>query len=176
VEVADSLGAPYVLTLEYGPVADLSLVQRLHREDGVEREDAAAWERFRLVTEGPRGGRALTELYGGRAPQGVAPFKLFELVPGALLEVHAEPGAQVQAFATIRTPLGRDFDFPIHRRADASGVARIRVPYATDGAAPTGALEAWQVSAGGRTRDVAVPEAAVREGGVVSVDLAAGAP
>jgi asparagine N-glycosylation enzyme membrane subunit Stt3 len=172
VEVADALGAPYVLTVEFGPAGYQGLTQRLHREDGVEREDVPHWERFRLVTEGPRGGRPLAEIYGGQGLPGVSPYKLFERVAGAVLEIHAAPGAAVEAVATVRTPIGRQFRFPIHRVAPADGVVRLRVPYATDGAAPTGAIGPWRVSTGASRREVAVSEAAVREGLAIPVDLA----
>jgi dolichyl-diphosphooligosaccharide--protein glycosyltransferase len=169
VEVSEALGAPYVLTMEFGAVGYQGLTQRLHREDGVEREDLPHWERFRLVTEGPRGGRPLSDMFSAAALPGVEPYKLFERVAGAVLEVHAAPGAGVEAVAVIRTPLGRQFRFPVHRKADAEGVARIRVPYATDGAAPTGAIGPWRVTADGAAHLVDVSEAAVREGQVVTV-------
>lgn len=171
--VADALGSRYVLTVEYGPVGYQGLAQRLHREDGTEREDLPHWERFRLVTEGPRGGRPLTDLYQGAALPGVAPYKLFERVEGAVLEVHATPGAAVEALATVKTPVGRTFHFPIHRTADASGVVQIRVPYASDGVAPTGAIAPWRVSFDGAAHAVDVSDAAVREGRVIRVGAAA---
>jgi dolichyl-phosphooligosaccharide-protein glycotransferase len=171
VETADALGARYVLTVEFGPAGYQGLTQRLHREDGVEREDVPHWEHFRLVTEGPRGGRPLAEIYGGAGLPGVSPYKLFERVAGAVLEVHAEPGAAVEAVAVVRTPIGRQFRFPIHRTADADGVVRLRVPYATDGAAPTGATGPWRVTVGDRRGEAAVSEAAVREGLAVPVEL-----
>jgi len=171
--VADALGARYVLTVEYGPVGYQGLTQRLHREDGAEREDLPHWERFRLVTEGPRNGRPLTDLYQGAALPGVAPYKLFERVEGAVLEVYAAPGASVEALATVKTPIGRTFRFPIHRRADETGVVRIRVPYASDGAAPTGAIAPWRVTIDGAAHAVDVSDAAVREGHVIRVGAAA---
>lgn len=169
VEVAGALGARYVLTVEFGPAGYLGLTHRLHREDGVEREDALHWEHFRLVTEGPRGGRPLSDIYGGAGLPGVSPYKLFERVEGAVLEVHAAPGAAVEAVTTVRTPIGRQFRFPIHREAGADGVVRMRVPYATDGAAPTGAIGPWRVQVGGNEHSVAVSEADVREGRTIVV-------
>jgi dolichyl-diphosphooligosaccharide--protein glycosyltransferase len=169
VDLADELGARYVLTVEFGPTGYQGLTQRLHREDGVEREDLPHWEHFRLVTEGPRGGRPLSEIYGGARPPGVAPYKLFERVAGAVLEVHGAPGAAVAADAVVRTPLGRVFHFPIHRQIGVDGVVRLRVPYATDGAAPTGAIEPWRVDVDGARYAVAVSDADVREGRVVPV-------
>jgi hypothetical protein len=169
--VARELGARYVLTVEYGPAGALGLTQRLHREDGIEREDAPAWQRFRLVTEGPRGGRSLAEIYGGSSPPGVVPFKLFEVVEGAVLEVRTAPGAEVRASTVIRTPIGRSFEYALVRRADASGVVRIRVPYATDGVGPSTTEWPWQVQSGDTILDVHVSESAVRDGGVVRVDF-----
>lgn len=169
--IADRLGARYVLTVEYGPTVNEGTTQRLHREDGRELPGQARWERFRLVTEGPRGGRPLTDLYGGAAMPGIPPFKLFERVAGAQLEIEAAPGTPVEAFTDVETPLGRRFRYVARGAATEDGVARLRVPYASDATTPVRAGR-WRVRAGGAALDVAVPEQAVLHGESVRVRAA----
>jgi dolichyl-diphosphooligosaccharide--protein glycosyltransferase len=166
--IADRLGARYVLTVEYGPAVNDGTTQRLHREDGRELPGQPRWERFRLVTEGPRGGRPLTDLYGGVAMPGVAPYKLFERVAGAQLEIEAEPGALVEAFVDVATPLGRTFRYVARGGAGDDGVAHLRVPYASDATTPV-RPGLWRVLAGDATYDVSVPEHAVLRGESVRV-------
>lgn len=161
--IADQLGARYVLTVEYGPAVNEGTTQRLHREDGRELPGQPRWERFRLVTEGPHGGRPLSDLYGGVAVPGVAPYKLFERVAGAQLEIEAEPGSAVEASVDVTTPLARRFRYVAHGVASEDGVARLRVPYASDATTPVRASR-WHVRADGATFDVAVPEQAVLRG------------
>jgi len=169
VQVADALGARYVMTVEYGPVDYRSLSQRLHRDDGLERNDLPRFEQFRLITEGPRGGRPLSAIYGGAAAPGVAPYKLFERVAGAVLEVHAAAGTPVEAKLILHTPLGRNFEYPANAIAGDDGVARLRVPYASQGATPVASREPWLVRVGDTTRPVAVSEEAVLHGDTVVV-------
>ena len=54
-------------------------------------------------------------------------------------------------------------------RADADGVARLRVPYASRESHEAFATGAWTVSVGDRSVEVEVDEAAVRGGGEVPV-------
>jgi dolichyl-diphosphooligosaccharide--protein glycosyltransferase len=124
---AEMLGARYVMTAEYGAVDYRSLTQRLHREDGLEREDSPRFAHFRLVAEGPRNGRPLSDLVGGAAAPGVAPYKLFEKVAGADLEVHAAPGSEVDATLVLYSPFGRHFEYVARAQAGDDGVAHLRV-------------------------------------------------
>jgi len=174
VRSAEALGARYVLTVEYGAVDYRSLSQRLHREDGLERDDSPRFEHFRLIAEGPRGGRPLTDLYQGFAAPGIAPYKLFEKVAGAVLEVHAAPGSEVAATLTLYSPFGRRFDYVARANAGDDGVARLRVPYASDGRTPVGAHGPWLVRADGATRPVPVSDEAVLDGATVVVAAAPG--
>jgi dolichyl-diphosphooligosaccharide--protein glycosyltransferase len=175
IESAEALGARYVLSMEYGAVDYRSLSQRLHREDGLEREDSPRFERFRLIAEGPRGGRPLTEFYRGAAPAGATPYKLFEKVTGAVLEVHAAPGSEVEAKLELHSPFGRRFEYVARASAGDDGVARLRVPYASDGRTPVGARGPWLIRVNGATRRVRVSEDAVVHGETVVVEAAAGA-
>jgi dolichyl-diphosphooligosaccharide--protein glycosyltransferase len=167
---AEALGARYVLSVEYGAVDYRSLSQRLHREDGLARDDSPRFERFRLIAEGPRGGRPLTDLFSGAAAPGIAPYKLFEKVAGAVLEVHAAPGSEVEAKLVLHSPFGRSFEYVASAYAGGDGIARLRVPYASDGKTPVGARGPWQVQADGATRAVPVGDDAVLRGETVVVE------
>jgi dolichyl-diphosphooligosaccharide--protein glycosyltransferase len=170
LSIADALGARYVMTLEYGPVDWRGLTQRLHREDGSGSPETPNWGAFRLVSEGPRGGQPLASIYGGSAPSDVAPFKLFERVAGAVLEVPAAPGEMAHAGIGLRTNLGRAIYYEAYGKAGDDGVARLRVPYAGDAATPTRTTGPWEVSvAGGASVTVEIPEAAVLEGRAIRV-------
>jgi hypothetical protein len=149
-----------------------SALHRLHLEDGLATSGAARWEHFRLITEGPAGGVPLTDVLG-IPHRRVIPYKLFEIVQGALLEVEAEPGEVVEASLTIATPLRRRFVYRAEAVAGADGRARLRVPYATDAVTPTHALGPWRVQAGAQRASVAVPESVVAQGAGVVVDLRA---
>jgi hypothetical protein len=173
LRTADALAARYVMTAEYGPVEYRSLTQRLHREDGLERDDAPRFERFRLVAEGPRGGRPLTDLYGGVAAPGVAPYKLFERVAGAVIEVRADAGTAVEAALALHSPFGREFRYVARAVAGTDGVARLRVPYASDAKTPVAAREPWELRVGDARLPVMISEEDVLQGATVPVALPA---
>jgi hypothetical protein len=120
------------------------------------------------VTEGPPSGISIGNLSQPR-PTGDIPYKLFEIVPGALLRVPAEPGAAVSAELTIRTPTLRRFTYRATAEADAEGVARLRVPYATETEAPARPLAPYAVRAGERAYEVVVSDVQVREGAAIDV-------
>lgn len=160
----------YVVTSWQPAYPPGSLLQRLHEEDGLESESARALGHFRLVAEGPAGGIPLASLLAPAGPEQTVPYKLFEVVPGAVLELEVEPGARVAASAAIETAGGRGFRYRARATADAAGVARIRVPYATEAAgAPARATSAWRIAAEGSVRCARVSERDVREGAVVRV-------
>jgi hypothetical protein len=98
------------------------------------------------------------------APRPTPPYKLFAVVPGALLEVPAPDGEEVRARLRLVTPTGRRFVFEARGVAGEDGRAHLRVPYPTRSSAPVRARGAWRVHAGGRTWAVAVPERAVLAG------------
>lgn len=169
LDEAERLGIRFVVTADYGGSDPTTLVNHLHRADGSALPGAPAFSRLRLVTEGPAGGRAPVELFGRRAPRPAIPYKLFEIVPGAVLEAEAEPGTPVSARLGLRSPLGRRFRWEARTTAGADGRARLRVPYATRGPHPTRALAPYRVEVGERAFAVPVPEAAVLEGATVAV-------
>jgi hypothetical protein len=141
---------------------------RLQRHDGA--GPGRRLRHFRLVTEGPAGGRPLGDLFGFPRPADVVPYKLFEIVPGAVLEVRGAPGAPVLASVEVRTPTGRRFEYEAQASVADDGVARLRVPYATAASAtPTRALGPWRVAVDGAEFAVDVSEADVLEGRSVPV-------
>jgi len=178
VELAHELGARYVVatpSASQGRIGD-----RLFRDDGQRRGRLPALRRFRLVTEGPIGGRPIQGVFASQVdrPADFVPYKLFEVVRGARLAIAAEPGALVEATLEVRTPAGRQFTYRTATRADDSGVARLRVPYSNaradaPGAAPPGEFDvvtepAWNIAIGGEAAGTLfVAERAVRGGLVV---------
>jgi hypothetical protein len=145
------------------------LLHRLHHDDGGEVDGQPALAHFRLVTEAPARGIALGSL-SGAAPRLVAsPFKLFEIVAGAQLEVRAAAGTTVRAEVEILSPTGRRFQYRASMRVPESGHARLRVPYATDGETPARTLARYRVTIGDTVHDVAVREEEVLTGAVVPI-------
>lgn len=169
VALAQRLRSPFVMTAAAPELTNETLLGRLHLSDGRQTLAAPSLARFRLVTEGPRGGRPLTDALGVPRAADAVPYKLYEIVPGAVLEAHAEPDAPVVAGVTIRTPVGRLFRYEARAAADANGVARIRVPYATDSRLPARPAGEYLVRAGSSEKSVAVSEDDVRAGRTISV-------
>ncbi|MDJ0867445.1 MAG: hypothetical protein QNK03_15145 [Myxococcota bacterium] len=165
VAIADRVRARFVVTAAGPGGAPRTLASRLQRDDGNATAELPRLERFRLITEGPRGGRPLTDLRGLRRPRRVVPYKLFEVVPGALLEVEAE--VPVEASITLVTPLGRRFSYRARAAPDADGVARLRVPYASQTEAPVRAAGPWKIRVGEREWSAAVSDAQVLSGAVI---------
>ena len=98
-------------------------------------------------------------------------YKLFGVVEGARLTLRGlPPGAPVAAAATIRTGIGREFQWQTTARADAGGTAVLRVPYAT-GANGTSTATPFRVGDRSRSVEVSVTEAEVAGGSAVEVKL-----
>jgi dolichyl-diphosphooligosaccharide--protein glycosyltransferase len=177
VAIAERLRARYVVTQLRG-VAGKSpgaLLAQLHTRDGAAAGGRPALERFRLITESPAAAtRPASTGLPLRRPKRSVPFKLFELVEGAVLEARGEPGELLVAEVRIATPVGRRFLFRAASSADASGIARVRVPYSTDALAPSPATGPYTARIGGASWRVRVPDAAVREGRVIRVPPARG--
>ena len=172
--LARRLRGRYVLTHSS---ADADTVEGwLHFGDGLAFESWPASGHFRLVAEGPQGGAHFSQRFqvapGERITgPAMAPYKLFEVVEGAVLLVAATPGEEVVASVELVTPAGRSQRYTSRARADSDGRARIRVPYATRGSRD-GAAQArgpYQVRTGGQRLAVAVPETAVQQGREVPV-------
>lgn len=169
VAIAEALRTPFLVTAEEGgDAAPLSMAHRLHRDDGSRTDTAAHLGRFRLVLEGPRGGVPISVAFETEL-RPTLPYKLFELVPGAILEVQTDPGAEVQAQIPVSTSSGRRFVFRAGTMADGAGIARLRVPYATESTGPTRAMAPYRVRSGRAVVLVNVPEDAVRSGATLRV-------
>ncbi len=124
------LSARYVATAaSLVPKSVQSMAHRLHRNDGSFERGSPQLGRFRLVTEGPVGGLGMSTVLGDDR-EAFAPYKLFEFVPGATIELQTEPRMQITAELPLRTPSGRRFVYRAASRADRNGRARLRVPYA----------------------------------------------
>ena len=125
-------------------------------------------ERFRLVAE-----------FEGPWPPTLAarmrePCRtlVFECVRGAVVSGLARPGAEVRLRVDLSDSDGRTLRYARAARADATGSYRLRVPYATEGAASRyraagDAHVTWSDGPHERRAQVAIPEAAVQSGGIV---------
>jgi hypothetical protein len=89
---------------------------------------------FWLVTVGPPRGVPLGVLGGAVEGFVEAPYKLFEVVEGAVLNVSdLQPGRPVFVEREVVTPIGRRFRYRASARASMQGVAQIQAPYAGAG-------------------------------------------
>jgi dolichyl-diphosphooligosaccharide--protein glycosyltransferase len=172
VALAAKLGARYVVTQHFPDLQPGSLGARLQLGDGLGEPPLS---RFRLVTEGPPGGRPLGDLLGLPRPEQVVPYKLFEVVRGAVLEAEGAPGEAVEAELELGTPLGRRLVYRAAGRVGADGLAHLRVPYPSTSSAPVRALGPWRLRVGDAVRPARVDEDDVREGRVVVVGSRSGA-
>lgn len=169
--LARSLAVRYVVTSERGSPGLALFADRLHATDGSALPGLPHGERLRLVVDAPEGGLSFSWELAGRRPRTPFPYKLFELVEGALLSVRAAPGGQVRASAPVRTASGRRFVFEAAGEAGADGTARLRVPYAGEAGSAAWLEGPYRVRAGAASGSAAVGEADVREGRVVPVSL-----
>lgn len=126
----ERLSSRYVATaMDSIPRASVSLRVRLHEGDGSFKDAIPQLGRFRLVTEGPVGGVAMSTMFGDER-EGFSPYKLFEFVPGAIIEFQSEPQSQMTVELPLKTPSGRRFAWRGVARADEDGRIQLRVPYA----------------------------------------------
>jgi len=156
--------ARYVLVTP-GPVAGATpeqlaggLHRRLLQHAGMRQGDASG--HFALVFDAP----------GGRAEGDARPFgRLFEVVPGALLEGTATPGSEVRAELSLRSNTGELLKAVHTTRPGEDGRYRLRVALASEPLGEVTPLGPWQVVADGAAQQVAVSAEAVRSGHAVPV-------
>lgn len=96
--------------------------------------------------------------------------KVYEVVPGAELMVRTTPGAQVVARYPYRSDAGRARVYQKTALADASGTARLVLPYSSE-RADLGHTARWSIESGGRTRELEVAESDVVGGRELAVTL-----
>jgi dolichyl-diphosphooligosaccharide--protein glycosyltransferase len=178
LELAAELRARFVVTVPGGNPG--TLTERLHEGDGLRDKGTPRLARFRLVTEGPKDGVPLAAIFDhSPASTSSIPYKLFEIVKGAVLVVSASPGSLVEASVGLVTPAQRTLRYVARAKAGEDGRARLRVPYSN--AAPSGSDDAlrvrvdrrWRVRVGNggswEQREVVVPESAVLSGEHIAV-------
>ena len=96
--------------------------------------------------------------------------RIFQIVPGALLTGHAEPGSQARASVSVRNPLTDEkYKLTYAATADKDGHFSIRVPYPTDQPMSTaaGTIEVkgpYEVTVNEKTQPLEVPEEAIQDG------------
>jgi len=169
LSLARDLRARYVVSADLNPRDPSRIGHRLYHGDGQSPRASERLNHFRLVTEGPVGGRSVAGL-AGRPPRKI-PYKLFEIVEGALLRVHTRAGGDVIAEVPLKSPAGREFLYRAWARADAGGEALLRVPYSTDPVAPVHARGPYTLRSAGRTTSLDVAEADVLEGRIIELTL-----
>ncbi len=163
------LGVRYLATSWQPSYHAGSLLHQLHELDGLESNERRALSRFRLVAQGPDG-VPLASLFLATPVVRPAPYKLFEVVEGAILEIPLEPGTRATAsVGVVVSPSGRRFVYRTRGVADADGVVRLRVPYPTEAAGAAQTQGPYRVAAGGRVLCAWPSERDVRDGAVVRV-------
>lgn len=166
LELAAELRGRYVVTL---PDANPgTVVARLHHEEGSHAGALPALQHFRLITEAPAAGRSIGEIFR-RQPPGSVPYRLFEIVKGARLEVRGAPGSDVVATVSLLTPTGRKRQYRNAARVDDDGWARLVLPYSTEATQPTRARGPYRVRVAGVDHALRVSEAQVVEGEQVTL-------
>jgi asparagine N-glycosylation enzyme membrane subunit Stt3 len=101
-----------------------------------------------------------------RGPQDVSPAAwLWERVPGARVEARGTPGDRLRVELELELPRARRrFTWWGEATVDGSGLASLRVPYATDSPTADLRMRAARWRLGGEQRALVVPEAAVHSG------------
>jgi dolichyl-diphosphooligosaccharide--protein glycosyltransferase len=102
-------------------------------------------------------------------------FRVFELVPGALLVGRAEPATPISASLQLTLRQGHTITYLRTTYADTEGAWAIRVPYSTVDAPPSVRPAAhYVVACSGTAFTVPVSEADVRDGSEIRVECDAG--
>lgn len=158
-----------------GPRYFNSMEAKLHIFDG------NGLKQYRLVHESPAGYSAETgykniynQLFGGSIPETNTGYvKIFEYVKGATIKGTAPQNDTVTISATIRTGLGRTFEYS---QTTSGGNYEFTVPYSTEGPVPgqtqfdTRPVAPYTVSYGNTTTEVRVGEMDVLDGNTIVVN------
>jgi dolichyl-diphosphooligosaccharide--protein glycosyltransferase len=123
-------------------------------------------DHFRLLYESEE------EMKARGLPRPVKKIKVFEYVPGAVLEVAARPGEEVSVHSRVGTNQGLEFEFLKTRTAGPDGRAGFVLQYAeADGPGRTGLMEPYTVRAAGGTARLSVADADVLAGRRFTLNL-----
>jgi len=166
--ILERLETRYIVTNWMPGYRRNSLTLRLHAQDGRGVKGEPPVDRIRLIAEGPAGGLPLAA-YFTATPRNAIPYKLFQLVEGALLEIEGETGTPVLATVRVKPPGRRPFLYRVRDQIDASGRARLRIPYSTDARLPVRARGPVRVAIGKEVVEVEISERDVLEGRRIQV-------
>ena len=158
-----------------GPRYFNSMEAKLHIFDG------NGLKQYRLVHESPAGYSAETgykniynQLFSGSIPETNTGYvKIFEYVKGATIKGTASANETVSISATIRTGLGRTFEYT---QTTSGGAYEFTVPYSTEGPVPgqtqfdTRPIAPYMVSYGNTTTEIRVSEMDVLDGNTIVVN------
>ena len=95
IEALERLAPRFVVTAASAFLPPMPYAQQLHRGDGFHRGEPVCGPCFRLVTEGPERGTPSRSMLSVRTRWSFVPYKLFERVAGARIEIAASPGSRV---------------------------------------------------------------------------------
>ncbi|MGP8319227.1 MAG: hypothetical protein ACT6FD_00315 [Methanosarcinaceae archaeon] len=114
------------------------------------------------------------QLFGGSIPvENTGNVKIFEYVPGATIKGIAPANGTVTISATIRTGLGRTFEYS---QTTSGGSYEFTVPYSTEGSIPgetqfdTQPVGSYIISYGNVKKEVKVSEMDVLDGKTIVVN------
>jgi dolichyl-diphosphooligosaccharide--protein glycosyltransferase len=159
---SDAVGVLRDLNVRYVVVETLAasgagLLGRNTMRSRLSLDDSPGLEHHRLLWESP--------LATGADALPRSELRIFEFVPGALVEGAAAPGAQVRAALRYVSNRGRNGVFETAVYADESGRYRMRLPYATVAGPPGVATDpAYLIGSVGHSARLAIDEAAVQNG------------
>jgi hypothetical protein len=168
--IAAHLRARYVVTFDNQTLHPGQFHHSLHRLDGSRSDRTEHVEHFRLVAEAPWGAKPLATSFTDGLSTPVIPYKLFRRVKGAVIEARAPEGTPFSLDLKLRTNTGRRFRFRASTRADASGTARLRVPYDTGDEEPTRAIGPYRARVGDREIELTLHASDVESGALVPIE------
>ncbi len=162
IAAVDALGVRYVVTTARRSRVE-TFAAHLHLRNGSRQTGHPAAGRLRLVAMAAREPVVSGPTTAGPGKWRV-PYKLFEVVAGAVLVAEAEPGSPVRAAIRVIPQEGEAFSYGTLAHADPDGLARLRVPYASGSAGRIRTSGPWVVRTAERILKLSVSEEDVREG------------
>lgn len=154
-------------TQPFNPLA--TMYYRLYIRDGsayaVGGHAEGALGKYRLVFESADG---IIDPFVGF----VSHYKIFEIVPGAVIKGEAEKGKTVEIKLLLRSPAGRPYTYRDATIAGEHGEFAFVVPYATIGEVVAGTvpLGKYAIKAGNLHMELDVDEAGIQSGKVIRIN------